>query len=961
MNASFQLTRVNNTTALVSKKDQVVKTQWNGSDYINNEIIEAEGNYFYKGTSTGSKSFIVNSTRSGIECFNAASTPEATIHIGYPVNNIVANTTGNKLYMFHKQNSENTGLFVHNTETGETVNLNTDDNDFNNITGMIGDVVYNPYKKQFLVAQSNFASGTYNIKIINDDADNSSPGVIPLPTGVEYPKEMYIGPDKKLYIMANMQSGSQNPKVCVYTADDSETHDAYELIENYNGDISFSGTFADDFEYWSAQFCYNAANNKVYATIHPTEYTLDPYVSVPNSMFNYDEPMLTTGEGTGTGSIVRFDNTHVQSITSDFFFPGKIICPNESSGETNSQYADKIFVIGEDFYEYDFVNPTNTITHEGLSYNDIIYSPELDMLFAMRDKRNPDCSADRRIQIDKIYYDNDVLKFEQIDLDGDGADGWIAGQAAGFFYNPYDMNIYIHLKFDNKKLGGTNVSLLKFDPSVSPIDIVPIDLGMTGIYPELDHNGDYRYFLYNINQPYINPYTNKIYVPNGAHSKVSVVDFVAREPLFLNPVNSKNQSFTWLSFPRLDRNSGDPKVNDVLGGTHIDPNDYKDNSQLENLPPQANIDDKVYNVYDKPDWPDGQGITNIYSPRGYKLTLDYRTEQEGIEPHLYLDGTVIAPSTPVTLYAGEDKENWTGYWLYPTQDIFDALGDAVDDVYEVYHQDWFCKKGTAPFDPQGETQIEWYCDKQTHNIRYGEMVVLKSSDDIDDFQWNIGGFAAAYNDPSQNPSYFTYEEQATYTPLLVELDSADQPLEIGAMINDTCIGATVVYPGDSIVVIRAYMENSTSDSVSFEMYYGTKSTARNHISSYYVWDRLIESFTKRALRANEKEDYYFISLKNQKQKESESSLASTFVVWPNPSSGSLFYSMTLENEVPVSISIFDIAGKRLAEPVKEMVQSGMFTGQIPLTDSSGKKLKPGIYLVKLKAGRMLETKKVIVK
>ncbi|MCF6170053.1 MAG: hypothetical protein L3J66_03645 [Bacteroidales bacterium] len=531
MNASFQLTRVNNTTALVSKKDQVVKTQWNGSDYINNEIIEAEGNYFYKGTSTGSKSFIVNSTRSGIECFNAASTPEATIHIGYPVNNIVANTTGNKLYMFHKQNSENTGLFVHNTETGETVNLNTDDNDFNNITGMIGDVVYNPYKKQFLVAQSNFASGTYNIKIINDDADNSSPGVIPLPTGVEYPKEMYIGPDKKLYIMANMQSGSQNPKVCVDTADDSETHDAYELIENYNGDISFSGTFADDFEYWSARFCYNAANNKVYATIHPTEYTLDPYVSVPNSMFNYDEPMLTTGEGTGTGSIVRFDNTHVQSITSDFFFPGKIICPNESSGETNSQYADKIFVIGEDFYEYDFVNPTNTITHEGLSYNDIIYSPELDMLFAMRDKRNPDCSADRRIQIDKIYYDNGVLKFEQIDLDGDGADGWLAGQAAGFFYNPYDMNIYIHLKFDNKKLGGTNVSLIRFDPSEANPSLDIIDLGMTSFYPELDHCPDYHSYFYNINQPYINSicynnYPAEFYLanefPEGESSRLEI-------------------------------------------------------------------------------------------------------------------------------------------------------------------------------------------------------------------------------------------------------------------------------------------------------------------------------------------------------------------------------------------------------------------------------------------------------
>ncbi|RLD41652.1 MAG: hypothetical protein DRI89_09290 [Bacteroidetes bacterium] len=972
LNASFQVTKINASTALIAKKDQIVKLYWdeNASKYKADKLIEAEGNYFSKTTTTATRSFIINRLGQEIKCFNNGSyITHGDIHMGYPVSHIVSNTEGSKMYMFQKLNSEKNGLCVYdinvydiNGEEESMENLNHDEVGNNDINGMIGDVVYNPYKKQFLVAQSNFAENTYFIKIINDDADNTSPGVIPLPSGLKYPKEMYIGPNKRLYVMANMQSSAQNPKVCVYAADDMGIYNAYDPI--YNEDITFSGNFADKFEYWSAQFSYNAANNKVYATIHPTEYTFDPYVSVSNSMFNYDEPVLTNGVGNGTGSIIRFDDSHIQSITNDFLYPGKIICPNETSGGTGSQYADKIFIIGEDFYEYDFVNPTNTITHTGFSYNDIIYSPEMDMLFALKDVKGENI-MDRRIQIDKIYYDEGELQFEQIDLDGDGEDGWIAGQAAGFFYNPYDMHIYIHLKFDNKKLGGTNVSLFKFDPMDDQITVDAIDLEMTSFYPELDHCNDYHWFFYSFNQPYINPYNNKVYLPNGAHSKVSVVDFVPREPLFLNPVNNKNQSFNWVSFPRLNRNGDDPKVNDVLGGVHIAPNNYEDNSQLENLPPNAEVQDKVYNVYTNSIWPDlGSGLKKVYSPRGYILTLEYEDYQEGIEPHLYLDGTVINPGTAINkLYGG--KENWTGYWLYATQDIFDALGDAVDDLYMIKHQDWLCLKGVAPWlDPEGATPPPpldaWSCDKRTRNIRYGEMVILKTEEDINGFQWNIGGLAAAYNDPSQNPAYFTYTEQATYTPLLVELDNTDQAIEIGAFVSDSCVGATVVNPGDSIVVIRAYMENGTSDSVSFQMYYGTKSTVSNRISSYYVWDRHIEAFSKRVLHANEKEDYYFISLREQKEKVQESDLISTFVIWPNPSLGILFYSIVLEEDAHVTISLFDITGKLLAIPLDEPLPSGNLTGELTQEDDTGGNLLPGVYFVQLKTGDVIETKKVIV-
>jgi hypothetical protein len=161
--------------------------------------------------------------------------------------------------------------------------------------------------------------------------------------------------------------------------------------------------------------------------------------------------------------------------------------------------------------------------------------------------------------------------------------------------------------------------------------------------------------------------------------------------------------------------------------------------------------------------------------------------------------------------------------------------------------------------------------------------------------------------------------------------------------------------------MRVYMENSTSDSVTFEKYFGTKSTARNRISSYYVWDKNSKVFIKRALHANERENSFFISLKNRKQENLKSNPNAALVIWPNPTSGTLFYSIVLEEDAHATISLFDIAGKLLARPVDEPLSSGKQKGVLLLKDDGGNNLLPGIYFVQLKDGGLVETKKVIVK
>jgi len=70
--------------------------------------------------------------------------------------------------------------------------------------------------------------------------------------------------------------------------------------------------------------------------------------------------------------------------------------------------------------------------------------------------------------------------------------------------------------------------------------------------------------------------------------------------------------------------------------------------------------------------------------------------------------------------------------------------------------------------------------------------------------------------------------------------------------------------------------------------------------------------------------------------------------------------LTLEKETSVNISVFNITGELVAMSEHKDAHAGILKGVIQLKDFSGNKLKPGVYLVKLAAGDLLETRKVIV-
>jgi hypothetical protein len=938
INASICLTKLNYSSALISKKDGIAKLEYdsNTETYDYNSLLVAEGNFFRKGATVGAKTYINNTVANGIEVFNNGQ--HSSIRTGYPVYHITANADGSKLYCFNKLNSYNTGLYIHDPGTGSSININSDGISDNNIETAIGDCIYNPFQDHFLI--SKFESVNAKIVVLNA-SDNTFFSEIDLEqelSGAQFAKEMFISPNGRLYIFANMQNSSnQYPEIFIYDANN------YNCISHQTVETNFP--YNEDFIYYAAHFCYNSHDESVYVTLTIQDLKLLPYNSEASSIYNYQgnpPPPPPPGK-----LLVIKD-----AIEKEFnmgHFPGKIICPNLGSSSVSSQYYGKLFFIGENLFEYDYLNPPNN-ENEILSYDhhfiDITYSSLHDTLFAVKDIQGSiDCPEHRKYEIWKIYYDaNGDIQIEEFNNDGMPVDG----QIASMMYNPYDGKIYVYQKIDAEKLGDTQVSLLSFDPANPVWETTP--LGITSYFPEYDHTSDpTKFYFYNMTTPYIDPYDTAIYLPNGGHSCISKVFFETNEPLLLRA------GWTWLSFPRLENRDyvGKVPAATVLNN-NILPQNFNEKGELRNLPPQtaAGSENEITRVFDQGilEWVPGDNpLYNIWSTRGYKIEL----LPEEVR-HINLHGTILLPDDPLAamnLYAG--LPNWIGYFLPYTMRVGDAFASIWDNISEIRHQDWAIANPSGNQPPVPDYILNF-------TLSYGDMVIVKVFDACTLYWPSNSNPEIPLSAPETQ--YFSYEEKADYTPFYVEMNPDSLPVEIAVYEDTTCVGASVVQ--DSIVEINGYLTDSLgyNPEISFISHYGLKAAGKT-VKKYSVYNFKTNRMESRIIHSKEKADYYYISLKGgttYEDEEIETSGDIEFKVYPNPFSNQTHFIYELKKPTKVGLYIYDTKGMLVTTLIDGNQTSGIYKLAWNGKNDSGKRLQPGVYYYKFIANGLNKNGKLVI-
>lgn len=84
----------------------------------------------------------------------------------------------------------------------------------------------------------------------------------------------------------------------------------------------------------------------------------------------------------------------------------------------------------------------------------------------------------------------------------------------------------------------------------------------------------------------------------------------------------------------------------------------------------------------------------------------------------------------------------------------------------------------------------------------------------------------------------------------------------------------------------------------------------------------------------------------------------SFKIYPNPSSGNTTISYTLEEARHTEIKIYNLAGELLKTVLNKKQAPGMYKNIWNGKDKNGKEVSPGLYLVRLQAGRQIMTRSV---
>ncbi|MCF6342563.1 MAG: hypothetical protein L3J31_07150, partial [Bacteroidales bacterium] len=424
LNRPLQLLGKSDSSILLSKKNEIVDITYSSTgQYTSNSKYYAKGSFFGKGVETGQKTFIINTVNAGLEYFLSGF--HGTLSTAYPAFNIAHNAINRKLYFFNRLSTENTGFYIYNLDNSQV-------EAFVETPRAIGDLVYNPAQNHILVSEFSKNEGaTEGVRVYEGD---SGAFVQTLSFyGTNYLGRMFVAPNNKVYVSANVKSDNVPPRLLVLDAD------AYTLLTTITIGLTEDTTFYN----LRSHFCYNPYNNKVYTTFAPYVNNSPPYQT------SYHSSSAILGDPTESplgmeGLLLSIDSENVaNTIATNIEKAGELICAVPDSVSDNNSYLGTVFINGTQLHTLDC--NTGIVTRQlGISeIVDMDYSPQTNCLYAYSHYLHQIDGLDtNRVVIYKIKENGSFNTIWEKD-----------GFGASITYNKYDGQLYVYYRTDWEMLG----------------------------------------------------------------------------------------------------------------------------------------------------------------------------------------------------------------------------------------------------------------------------------------------------------------------------------------------------------------------------------------------------------------------------------------------------------------------------------------------------------------------------
>lgn len=446
-----------------------------------------------------------------------------------------------------------------------------------------------------------------------------------------------------------------------------------------------------------------------------------------------------------------------------------------------------------------------------------------------------------------------------------------------------------------------------------------------------------------------NPYTRERYPTlrwqdePGLHSKI--------DNAFVKRFRGGRKNY-WESFPRLEIQNDQPHtlaILDDLAGTI----EYV----LGNHP------------YDYLEWDENEQVFEgdlAFSGRyGYKLDF---TDHD--EYYMYVWGPQYSYNTTLTIEPGQ--ENWIGYFIPVTQNVFDAFGtDVMDQLQSVKADEWGMYR-----QPKCGTWLYYQAAPNylSAQLAYGKMysvVPLSSVQQAIEFEWNYNPPVTPPDDFETLPKaqHFSFNDGPDYESFFIEsIEDDEDVLEVAVYAGDECVGASVfmgIYPFE---ILSFTNESHLNEDISFAIYRDELRGQPEFVQSVEVKNNYTGDFSSRAIKPL-KQTFTVVRL-GRGEGEIEPVVKPQIILsqnYPNPFSLSK-NSRSIVTEIPffvseqreVTLSVFNIKGQKVKELFSGVVNAGNHSVAWNGMNEKNRQVGSGVYFYRLESGDKVLTKKMLL-